>query len=259
MATNNSISGVGSSLATAAASSAVKPTAQQPKATPTAIDDPSNQAASINPLNTAAAADNASADLSGVTGNLGEHDFLTLLVNQLQHQDPLNPMDPKEFSGQLAQFSTVEQLISINKKLDQNGSSAVSSMASYLGQEVVLKDQKGVDIKNGDGPNLLLDIPSGTQSLRIDLQDSSGAVAKSFNIDSPEAGQQLVSLAGSGAKDGNYGVRVVSVDSTGRFKDIPPKVTGTVEGFVLEPSPKLLIGGNQVGLEDVVEVYKGRA
>jgi flagellar basal-body rod modification protein FlgD len=250
MANDSTINGISSGTVT--------PT-QAPKTNPTAIDDPSNSSPNVN-ASANGSQSGTSGDLSGVTGNLGEQDFLTLLVNQLQHQDPLNPMDPKEFSGQLAQFSTVEQLISINKKLDDQNSSkstAVGSMASFLGQEVVLQNQDGVDIKDGDGPNLLLDIPSGTQSLRIDLQDDSGQTVKSYNVDAPEAGQQLVSLAGAGVDDGHYGVRAVSVDSLGRFKDIPPKITGTVEGFVLEPEAKLLIGGNQVGLEDVVEVYKG--
>ncbi len=41
---------------------------------------------------------------------MGKEDFLTLLVAQLQNQDPLNPDDPTEFTAQLAQFSSLEQL-----------------------------------------------------------------------------------------------------------------------------------------------------
>ena len=37
---------------------------------------------------------------------LGKDDFLKLLVTQLQHQDPMNPMDDKDFMGQMAQFSS---------------------------------------------------------------------------------------------------------------------------------------------------------
>jgi len=195
----------------------------------------------------------------GGTGTLGEQDFLTLLVNQLQNQDPLNPMDPKEFAGELAQFSQVEQLIGINKKLDGLGgaSGSVGSMAGFLGREVVLSGDQGATISNGKGSNLLVDIPEGTQSARIDLIDATGGVAGSVNVDAPEAGQQVLSLNGAPVDNGTYDVRVVSVDGQGRFRDLPAKVTGTVEGFVLEPEPKLLVGGKQVGLEEVVEVYKG--
>ncbi len=218
----------------------------------------------VNPTSineTPKAAEGEKKNALGGTGNLGEQDFLTLLVNQLQNQDPLDPMDPKEFSAQLAQFSTVEQLISINKKLDAQTSApgSVGAMAGFLGTEVVLNTDGGIEVAGGNGPNVLLDVPAGTQSARIDLLDAKGQVVSSLNVDAPDAGKNLFQLKGLDVEDGNYSLRVVSVDGVGRFKDLPAKITGTVEGFVLEPEPKLLVGGKQVGLEEVVEVYNGAA
>jgi flagellar basal-body rod modification protein FlgD len=46
---------------------------------------------------------------------LGKTEFLKLLVTQLQNQDPMNPVDNQQFIAQLATFSSLEQLISINK------------------------------------------------------------------------------------------------------------------------------------------------
>jgi flagellar basal-body rod modification protein FlgD len=46
---------------------------------------------------------------------MGKDEFLKLLVTQLQNQDPLNPMKNEEFVTQLATFTSLEQLISINK------------------------------------------------------------------------------------------------------------------------------------------------
>jgi flagellar basal-body rod modification protein FlgD len=47
----------------------------------------------------------------------GENAFLKLLVEQLKHQDPLEPQDGTQFVAQLAQFNSLEQLISINERL----------------------------------------------------------------------------------------------------------------------------------------------
>ncbi len=49
----------------------------------------------------------------------GENTFLKLLVEQLKHQDPLAPQDGTQFVAQLAQFNSLEQLISINDRLGE--------------------------------------------------------------------------------------------------------------------------------------------
>jgi flagellar basal-body rod modification protein FlgD len=50
-------------------------------------------------------------------GAMGKDQFVKLLITQMQNQDPMNPMDGKDLAAQLAQFSSVEQLININDKL----------------------------------------------------------------------------------------------------------------------------------------------
>jgi flagellar basal-body rod modification protein FlgD len=49
---------------------------------------------------------------------MGKDEFVKLLITQMKNQDPMNPMDGKDLAAQLAQFSSVEQLININTKLD---------------------------------------------------------------------------------------------------------------------------------------------
>ena len=56
------------------------------------------------------------------TISMGKDNFLKLLVSQLKNQDPLNPMDGKDTAAQLAQFSTVEQLMTINKSMEAQAS-----------------------------------------------------------------------------------------------------------------------------------------
>jgi flagellar basal-body rod modification protein FlgD len=59
-----------------------------------------------------------SAITSAAGGAMGKDQFVKLLVTQMKNQDPMNPMDGKDLAAQLAQFSSVEQLMNINTKLD---------------------------------------------------------------------------------------------------------------------------------------------
>jgi flagellar basal-body rod modification protein FlgD len=68
------------------------------------------------------------ASVLGPGGALGKDEFLKLLTTQLRYQDPLNPMDGQQMATQLAQFSSVEQLINISEQL-----SAQESQFAILG------------------------------------------------------------------------------------------------------------------------------
>ncbi|OVE80243.1 hypothetical protein BVY02_00835 [bacterium J17] len=194
---------------------------------------------------------------------INQDEFLTLLVHQLQNQDPLDPMKAEEFAVNLAQFSQLEQLVSINGKLDGAGGPAadsgntISSMAGFLGHQVVLKNQQA-EIRGGNGPDILVDLPSGVQSARIDFIDENGGTAGSHFVDSVQAGQQSIPLNGISVPSGVYDVRAVAVGASGEFVTSDAKITGTVEGFILEPEPALLVGGQEVTLEEVEAVYQAK-
>lgn len=83
----------------------------------------------------------------GSKNTLGKEAFLLLLVTQLQNQDPLKPMDDKEFTAQLAQFSSLEEMKNISKSIDglvaSQSSSAKTSAVGFIGKEVKFLDPAG--------------------------------------------------------------------------------------------------------------------
>ncbi len=70
-------------------------------------------------------------------GQLGKDEFLKMLVAQMQNQDPLSPMDGQQMAAQLAQFSSVEQLVAMNEKLDAQ-TAASASLVDTLGGSLTL-------------------------------------------------------------------------------------------------------------------------
>jgi Flagellar hook capping protein len=82
------------------------------------------------------------------TGELGKDDFLNLLVTQLRYQDPLNPTDDKEFIGQMAQFSSLEQMQSLNGSFTAN--KAFSLIGKNITASIVDSTTKETKQINGD-------------------------------------------------------------------------------------------------------------
>lgn len=71
-----------------------------------------------------------------IDNTMGKDTFIKLLVTQLQNQDPLNPMDDKDFIAQTAQFSSLEQMMNMSKSFTN------MQVNSYLGKHVIANDPK---------------------------------------------------------------------------------------------------------------------
>ena len=183
---------------------------------------------------------------------MGKDEFLTLLVTQLKNQDPESPLDSKEFAVQLAQFTQVEKLISIDQKLT-NQASATSSMAGYLGQQVILND-KTVQAKGGDAGKLQLQLGQEAASVTVQLLNKAGAVIGERAVGALPTGKSMVSLEGMKVPDGAYQVRIKAIGRTGAQFEPQAAASGIVSGFIPGLDPKLIVGGREVSMSDVKEV-----
>jgi len=182
-------------------------------------------------------------------------EFLNLLVEQLKNQDPLNPMDNQQFAVQLSQFSSLEQLISINDKVGtKDTTDSFGSLASYLRQEIVTKDQS-VTINGRDAPSVSFNLPNDATGVQIDLLDSSGAVAATSTTDALTSGRHSVSLEKVQAADGDYKIRITANKASGGTEEVAGYSSGIVSGFIPGLTPKLILNGREIGTADIREVH----
>lgn len=80
----------------------------------------------------------AKGNVSSKNGNgqeLGKDQFLSILITQLRHQDPLQPMQDREFIAQMAQFTSLEQLMNINTQLTAM-SQSLGAASSLIGKQI---------------------------------------------------------------------------------------------------------------------------
>jgi len=73
-----------------------------------------------NTTSSGASSSNSTTGSNDSNIDLSSNAFITLLVAQLQGQNPLNPMDPTQFVTQLVQFNQLDQLMQINQRLENN-------------------------------------------------------------------------------------------------------------------------------------------
>jgi flagellar basal-body rod modification protein FlgD len=83
--------------------------------------------------------------------SLDKEDFLKILVAQLTHQDPTQPMQDREFIAQMAQFSSLEQMQNLNKEFSRvAGLIAMSQATALIGKTVDVAVSEGKDAEGKD-------------------------------------------------------------------------------------------------------------
>ena len=97
------------------------------------------------------------------TQSLGKDDFLKILITQLAHQDPMSPMEDREFISQMAQFSTLEQMTGMAKDFARlTAMISGSEASSALGKNVELLENEQIiqgavkAVTRGENPKVLV-------------------------------------------------------------------------------------------------------
>lgn len=179
---------------------------------------------------------------------IDQDQFLTLLVNQLKNQDPLNPMENDRFAVDLAQFSQLEQLVSINNSLETD-SNSVSNLASLLGTKVTLDDGI-ISFDSGRASELVGENLNLYSNLELTITNENGVELAKNSV---EAVDEAIDLAAFGMPDGDYRF-VLTGERGGQRQEIDVQVQGLVSGFIPGANPQLLINNREVAVADVRRV-----
>lgn len=190
--------------------------------------------------------------------------FLTLLVTQLRHQDPLSPLQPQEFAAQLAQFTSVEQLTQLNDQLAAQTDavhlgtlvSQTALSASLLGRQIVAEGDQ-LEITAGTAGQIRVEVGGAGGTATLTLRDDSGAVVATRNLGSLPAGRQAVQLPGD-LPAGTYHYEVSVKTTDGADVPVTTYTTGTVDGIYFRNGTIMLrMGALEVPLESLAEIEPG--
>src|SRR6266567_2899311 len=176
--------------------------------------------------------------------------FLTLLTTQLQHQNPLDPLDTNQFTAQLVQFAGVEQQLKQNDQLAslvKLQTTAQSTQAlNFVGSTAVV-DGSTADLKNGSATWALGVTKPSTVSVTISSSTGQTVFSGDYTIN---AGQnQTFKWDGRGSDgtqwpDGSYTISATGKDASGQTVAVSTEIQGVVDSADLSQTPPMLsIGG----------------
>jgi len=215
-----------------------------PQTTPNVADILAKNNAPAASANSSGGTD-ASADL-----NNQYNDFLLLLTKQLQNQDPMSPLDTAQFTQQLVGFSSVEQMIQQNKRLDQliglQSSSNTYAAASFLGNTVAV-DSNDVALKDGKA-SFQYSIEHSAVKAQLRITDANGQVVliqqANEGIGTYQVDWEGQNIFGNKLPDGKYSVSVAYEDEKGNTYSSPITAYGTVDSADIKDGQVSLNVGN---------------
>jgi flagellar basal-body rod modification protein FlgD len=194
---------------------------------------------------------------------LGKDDFLHLLITQLQNQDPLNPTDHTEFTAQLAQFSSLEQLSNVNDNLEQlqNFQASInnSQAVALIGKEVTAKGNF-LSLTADKEVECDFSLKQNAAVVVVSIYDSTAEFVKSFQSENLEAGEHTLfwdgtDTDGNRMAEGAYTFELQASDTNGKNIKATPFFSGTVDKLTFENNQAYLISKTQkIAIGDVIQV-----
>src|SRR5258705_11683299 len=197
-------------------------------------------------------------------GALGKNEFLKLLVAQLQHQDPMNPMQGDQMAAQLAQFSSLEQLQQINATLSDQTTATSSVLGALqagaaintIGHSVLAAGNQ-IQIGGADGATTVTANIASAGEGTLHIYNSAGVEVGTRSLGSVHGGKQTFSI-GDAAKnlpEGDYTYSIDVKDASGNAVDVQTYMSGKVTGVSSGPNGVMIeMGGLSVPYAYVIRV-----
>lgn len=204
-------------------------------------------------------------DSAATSTSMGKDDFLTLLITQLQNQDPLNPADSTEYTAQLAQFSSLEQLSNVNANLEYmqlyQASINNAQAVSFIGKEII---SLGNDVRVTDGQagKCRFELAGQAAGVAVNIYDSTGNLMRAIEQGAMDGGRQSVAWDGKDQNgntvpDGDYTFEVMALDAADQKVDALTFSAGLVEGVTfIEGLTYFLVGNQKIPISDIIEVVQ---
>ncbi len=187
--------------------------------------------------------------------------FMKLLTAQLRAQDPLSPLDTKDFTNQLVQFSGVEQQIKTNDLLSNlqttMGFSAGSLAVSYLGKNAVA-ETNAAGIVNGKA-NWNYDLANAAGSVTLNIYDSNNKLVKTIDGDKTKGSHTFewdgTTASGTKLTSGQFTMVVDAKSSSGETMKATMTQKGLISNVDMSGStPMVTINGALVALSSIKTV-----
>lgn len=192
--------------------------------------------------------------------------FLTLLVTQLQNQDPTAPVDSSEMTSQLAQINMVSGIAQLNTSLTSLSTQLTASQQTQAAQLIgsdVLAPGNTVQVQGGVAAPFGVQLTSSAANLTLTVTNSAGAVVNTINAGAQAAGTvpfnwTPTDTAGNALPDGTYTINASYTSSTGAQVSPTTLSAAQVESVVQQAggTPGLVLSnGSTVGLAQVASIF----